>query len=61
MTDYSERGAIPTEDAVVEHPPTVDEVLEEQRRRERADQRDHDQRDEDQRDGGAITEDSPSP
>ena len=31
MTDYSEHGAIPAEDAATEHPPTVDEVLERQR------------------------------
>jgi hypothetical protein len=30
MTDYSERGAVPVEDAAVQHPPTVDEVLERQ-------------------------------
>ena len=32
MSDYSEQGAIPVEDAAVEEPPTVDEVLEAQRR-----------------------------
>jgi hypothetical protein len=32
MTDYSERGAVPIEDAAVADPPTVDEVLEQQRR-----------------------------
>jgi hypothetical protein len=32
MTDYSEHGAIPVEDAAVEDPPTVDEVAERQRR-----------------------------
>lgn len=31
MSDYSEQGAIPVEDAAVEDPPTVDEVLERQR------------------------------
>ena len=31
MSDYSERGAVPVEDAAVEDPPTVDEVLERQR------------------------------
>lgn len=31
MSDYSEQGAVPVEDAVVEDPPTVDEVLEQQR------------------------------
>ena len=31
MTDYTEHGAEPIEDAVVEDPPTVDEVLERQR------------------------------
>ena len=31
MTDYSANGAVPVEDAAVEDPPTVDEVLEEQR------------------------------
>ncbi len=30
MTDYSEHGALPVEDAAVEDPPTVDEVLEQQ-------------------------------
>jgi hypothetical protein len=34
MTDWSEQGAVPVEDAAVEHPPTVDEVMEEQRRRD---------------------------
>lgn len=32
MTDYTEHGSVPIEDAAVEHPPTVDEVLEQQRR-----------------------------
>jgi len=31
MSDYSERGALPVDDAAVEHPPTVDEVAELQR------------------------------
>ena len=31
MTDYSEQGAIPVEDAAVPDPPTVDEVLARQR------------------------------
>jgi hypothetical protein len=31
MTDYSEHGAVPVEDATVPDPPTVDEVLERQR------------------------------
>lgn len=31
MTDYTERGAAPVDDAVVDDPPTVDEVLERQR------------------------------
>ena len=30
MTDYSEQGATPVEDAAVPDPPTVDEVLERQ-------------------------------
>lgn len=34
MTDYTSEGAVPIEDAAVEDPPTVDEVLEEQRRRD---------------------------
>ena len=34
MTDWSEQGAVPIEDAAVEDPPTVDEVLEEQRQRD---------------------------
>lgn len=33
MTDYTSEGAVPIEDAAVEDPPTVDEVLEEQRSR----------------------------
>ncbi|MFN0088914.1 MAG: hypothetical protein ACKVWR_01385 [Acidimicrobiales bacterium] len=32
MTDYSETGATPVEDAAVEDPPTVDEVLDAQQR-----------------------------
>jgi hypothetical protein len=32
MTDYSEQGAVPTEDAAVDDPPTVDEVRERQER-----------------------------
>jgi hypothetical protein len=32
MSDYSESGAAPVEDAAVEDPPTVEEVLEQQRR-----------------------------
>lgn len=31
MTDYSEQGAVPVEDAATDGPPTVDEVLERQR------------------------------
>lgn len=31
MSDYSEQGAIPVEDAAVDDPPTVEEVLERQR------------------------------
>jgi hypothetical protein len=31
MSDYSEQGPIPVEDAAVDDPPTVDEVLEQQR------------------------------
>jgi hypothetical protein len=31
MSDYTEHGAVPVEDAVVEDPPTVDEVLARQR------------------------------
>jgi hypothetical protein len=31
MTDYSESGAVPVEDAAVENPPTVDEVVRRQR------------------------------
>jgi hypothetical protein len=30
MTDYSETGAVPAEDAAVAHPPTVDEVQQRQ-------------------------------
>ena len=37
MSDYTESGAIPVEDAVADDPPTVDEVLERQRQRERND------------------------
>ena len=33
MTDYSESGATPVEDAAVAHPPTVDEVLKRQAER----------------------------
>lgn len=33
MTDYTSEGAVPVEDAAVDDPPTVDEVLAEQRRR----------------------------
>lgn len=32
MSDYSEQGAMPVEDAAVEDPPTVDEVADRQRR-----------------------------
>ncbi len=32
MSDYSEHGTIPVEDAAVDDPPTVDEVDERQRR-----------------------------
>lgn len=32
MSDYTEHGSVPIEDAAVEDPPTVDEVLERQRR-----------------------------
>jgi hypothetical protein len=45
MTDYSEGGAVPVEDAVVPDPPTVDEVLAERDRRESEDE-------EDEADGG---------
>jgi len=31
VSDYSEHGAVPVDDAAVDHPPTVDEVLEQQR------------------------------
>lgn len=34
MTDYTSDGAVPVEDSAVDDPPTVDEVLEEQRRRD---------------------------
>lgn len=33
MTDYSESGAVPVEDAAVDDPPTVDEVLQRQAER----------------------------
>jgi hypothetical protein len=33
MTDYSEHGAVPVEDAAVHDPPTVDEILERQAER----------------------------
>jgi len=33
MTDYTEHGAVPADDAAVDDPPTVDEVAEEQHRR----------------------------
>jgi hypothetical protein len=32
VTDYTEHGSVPIEDAAVENPPTVEEVLERQRR-----------------------------
>ena len=32
MSDYSEQGAVPVEDAAVDDPPTVDEVAERQAR-----------------------------
>jgi hypothetical protein len=32
MTDYGEQGATPVDDAAVDDPPTVDEVMEAQRR-----------------------------
>lgn len=32
MSDYSEQGAVPVEDAATDHPPTVDEVAERQER-----------------------------
>jgi len=31
VTDYTEHGAVPVDDAVVDDPPTVDEVLARQR------------------------------
>jgi hypothetical protein len=31
VSDYSEHGAVPVDDAAVDHPPTVDEVLVQQR------------------------------
>jgi hypothetical protein len=31
VSDYTEHGSVPIEDAAVENPPTVDEVLERQR------------------------------
>jgi hypothetical protein len=31
MTDYSEQGAVPVDDAATDDPPTVDEVIERQR------------------------------
>jgi hypothetical protein len=34
MSDYTSEGAVPVDDAAVADPPTVDEVLEEQRRRD---------------------------
>ncbi|MGH9132308.1 MAG: hypothetical protein ACRDZZ_00105 [Ilumatobacteraceae bacterium] len=33
MTDYTGRGAVPIDDAVVDDPPTVDELLEENHKR----------------------------
>jgi hypothetical protein len=32
MSDYSEQGAVPIEDAATDDPPTVDEVIERQRK-----------------------------
>lgn len=34
MTDYTGEGAVPADDAAVDDPPTIDEVLDEQRRRD---------------------------
>jgi len=34
VTDYSESGAVPIEDAAVDDPPTVEEVLDEQESRD---------------------------
>lgn len=34
MSDDTSEGAVPVEDAAVDDPPTVDEVLDEQRRRD---------------------------
>lgn len=34
MSDWSEEGAVPVDDAAVPNPPTVDEVMEEQRQRD---------------------------
>ena len=34
MSDWSEQGAVPVDDAAVPDPPTVDEVMDEQRRRD---------------------------
>lgn len=31
MSDHSEHGAVPVDEAAVDHPPTIDEVLEQQR------------------------------
>ncbi len=36
MTDYTAHGAVPVEDAAVDDPPTVDQVLERQRQRDDA-------------------------
>ncbi len=40
MTDYGERGAQPVDDAVVDDPPTVDEVLARQRELHEPDEHD---------------------
>jgi nucleotide-binding universal stress UspA family protein len=51
MSDWSEQGAVPVEDAATEHPPTADEVRAEQRRQH--DRPDSDPRVVDERRGAA--------
>lgn len=58
VTDYSEQGAVPVEDAAVPNPPTVDEVL--ARQREEFGEGD-DEREDDAPREGATTDHEPPP
>jgi hypothetical protein len=69
MTDYTERGAVPVDDAATPVPPTIDEVLARRRAQRSEDSRtdaedatDEDTSDEDpsgQRAGGGTAPDGP--